>query len=83
MCCCQNTGILHVTFQIPELSQANTRYIDNIRRIRNRYFRIGPFESRNKRKDEVEEVVIECEERDHLRRCSQLLVTWKTVFVVL
>lgn len=38
---CQNTGILHVTFQIPELLQTNTAHIDNIGRCDDRGLGVG------------------------------------------
>ena len=79
----QNTSILHVTFQIPELRQPHTRDIDNVRRVCDRDFWIRSFETRDKRKDEVEEIVVECKQGEELRRSSQLLVGGKTIFVVL
>ncbi len=80
---CQNTSILHVSLQIPELCQPNTRYVDNVGRIGNRNFRIRSLKSRDKGKDKVEEVVVEGEQWKHLCRGLEFLVVGGAVLIVL
>lgn len=74
MCSCENAGILHMSFQIPKLRQTNTGNVDNIGRVRDRDFRIRPFEGRDERKDEVEETVVEGEKWKEFGGSRELLV---------
>ena len=39
----QNTSILHMVFQIPELGQSYASNIDNVGRVRNGYLGVGSF----------------------------------------
>lgn len=59
----QDTGILHVALEIPELGQSHSRDIHNIGRVRDGHFRIRSFEGGNQRQDKVEQVLIQSEKR--------------------
>ena len=83
MCSSQHTGILHVLLQIPKLCQTNARNVDNVAGGGNGYLRTRTFERRTKRHDETEEIMVQGEEGDKLRRCCKLLVAGKTIFVFL
>lgn len=55
---------MHVTFQIPKLRQTNTSNVDNISRVRDRDFRVRSFEGGDEGEDEIEETVVESEQRE-------------------
>lgn len=74
MRCCKHTRILHVRFEVPKLTKGDTGDINNVGRIRNRYFRTRPFQSRAKRKHKIEEVVIERKKREQLRSGGKISV---------
>ena len=57
-----------MSLQIPELRQSNPRNVDNIRRVRDRNFRIRSLKCGNERKDEVEKIVVEGKQRNEFRR---------------
>lgn len=54
----QDTGILHMSLEIPKLGQSNARDIDNVCRVRYGHFRVRAFEGRNQGQDKVEEILV-------------------------
>lgn len=81
MCCRQDTGVLHVCFQIPKLGQTHAGDINNVCRIRDRDFRVGSFKGGDKGHDKIQQVLIEGEQRDQLCGCREVLVVRKAVLV--
>lgn len=58
----QNTRILHMPLQIPELLQPNPAHIHDIRRRHDSCLRVRPFQHRTQRRHEAEQVFVQREQ---------------------
>lgn len=63
-----------MVLEIPELAQADTGNVDDVGGIGDWHFWSRSFERRDKRKDEVQQVVVECKEREQLRGRRKVFV---------
>ena len=79
----QNASILHMILQIPELGQAHALNVDNVGGIRNGYLGVRSFEGGNKRQDEIEQVVVQREQRQQFSWRLQFLVVGQSILVLL
>lgn len=67
----QNTSILHMTLQVPELLQPNTADIYDVGRRHDRRLRVRTWQRGCERHHEPEEVLIQSEEIQQARRDSR------------
>ncbi len=77
----QDTRILHVALEIPELGQADARDVDDVGGIRHGHLGVRAFEGGDQRHDKVEQVLVEGEQGDQLGGRGQVLVVGQAVLV--
>lgn len=70
----QNTSILHMALQVPELLQPDPANIDDIVRRHDGRLGIRPRQRRAQRHDEREQILVQGEEPEHARRHGRGLV---------
>lgn len=64
----QNTSILHMTLQVPELLKSNATNVDDVGRCDNGGFRVRTRKLRAQRHNEVEEVLVKSEQTQETLR---------------
>lgn len=78
---CELAGILHVIFEIPELSQSDAGDVDDVTGLRDGGFDVrSVFHGGAEGEHEAREVLVECEQREKFTGNGGVLVSYGRIF---